>query len=82
MKRSVAGEIAAAGACGSTEMLMRGWGVVELSPLAMTRVMADEGSEIGKKVTQWADTKKIGLQKVRFRWELVKPSTRRKSKRP
>lgn len=54
MKISMAGEIAAAGAFGSTEMLMWG-GALELAPLAMARVMADEGAEIGKKVTQWAN---------------------------
>jgi len=42
MKRSMAGEIAAAGARGSTEMLMWGWGAVELAPLSMLRIMADE----------------------------------------
>ena len=55
MKRSMAGEIAAAGARGSTEMLMWGGGALELASLAMARVMADEGAEIGKKVIQWVN---------------------------
>ena len=38
-----AGEIAAAGARGSTEILMWGWGAVELAPLRVLRIMADKG---------------------------------------
>ncbi|MBA1341977.1 MAG: hypothetical protein C5S52_00005 [ANME-2 cluster archaeon] len=43
MKRNMAGEIAPAGARESTEMLMWRGGVVELAPLSMLRIMADEG---------------------------------------
>jgi len=43
MKRSMADQIAAAGARGSTKMLMWRRGAVGLAPLAMTWVMVDEG---------------------------------------
>ena len=46
MKRSMAGEITAAGECdcaSSTEMLMWGGGAVESAPLIMLRIMVDEG---------------------------------------
>jgi hypothetical protein len=46
MKICMAGKIAAAGERGSTEMLMWGWGAVELAPLNVLRTMADEGAEV------------------------------------
>ena len=55
MKRSMADMIAAAGARGSTEMLMWRGDAVELVPLRVLRIMADEGVEIRKKVTQWVN---------------------------
>ena len=55
MKRSMAGEIAAAGAPWVDRNAYVGGGAVELAPLSMLRIMLDEGAEIGKKVTQWAN---------------------------
>lgn len=59
MKRSMANGIAAAGECDRAffdrNAYKGGGGAVELVSLAMARVMADEGAEIGKKVTRWVN---------------------------
>ena len=82
MKISMAGEITVAGAYGARirpKCLCGGGGAVELAPFEHVTDHGGCGAEIEKKVIQWADTKKTGLQKVRFRW-VEKPSTRRRSK--
>jgi len=43
MMRSMVYMIAATGARPSTKKLMWGWGAVELAPLSVLRIMADDG---------------------------------------
>ena len=56
MKRSMAGEIVATGEHDARlrPKCLYG-GAMWTHPITMARVMADEGAEIGKKVTRWVN---------------------------